>query len=603
MTVSRASLIPALAVCAALGLPAAAPALAQGISTQPLGAPVQLGPRNARPEAPTTPVPAPDAARAATAPPAAGLTPAPVQVQTLRAVDPDSVGVLDSSQGGFPIDLWQGMDKPGVARLLGLLPRRVASPAMRDLARRLLLSRVSAPAGDLAGESLLSRRVAVLFAMGDTRAALALLRNAPPNHNEDSLIRTEVEGFFLLNDNAGACRQVRAQVQERTDAYWQQAVAYCLALSGQPAKASLVADILAERTGDVPPAFFAAMDAIGGVKNAALDSLAKPTALHVSMLRAANLQIPADAEGTDSAALLRAVAVSPNAAFAMRLSAAERALAAGALTPETLREIYASAPADVAAAEKPLTYAEQSWGAAARALLTLSAAGQAVPTARAEALQRGFRLGLEKGGYMPFVMATLPQLLSLEPAGELSWFARDAGGALFAAGQIEQAQRWWDYVKAEAGRSDEARAAAQAMWPLAHLAGIAGDEDVTAARAAWWEAAKSGASAAAKARIQFALSEALGGTVAPALWRAVLGDAKPEPVYVPSPALRHALAAAAADKRLGEGVTLALIALGEKGPADAGLVALEDAIRALRALGLEKEARAVAVEAAVAGGL
>jgi hypothetical protein len=600
MTVSRASLPVALAVLAVLA--------AQGAVAQDVGAPVQLGPRPAAPAAdppaaaPVPPVEVPGGGVMA-APPSGAPLGTPVEVQVLGAVDPDSVGVMDAGQGGFPVDLWRGADRVRVARVLSLLPRRVTSPTMRDLARRLLLSRVRAPSGTLEGPSLLARRVSALYRMGDTESALALLRNAPPGHSEESLIRTDVEGHFLLNDNAGACRQVRAQVQDRPDPYWQQAVAYCLALSGQPGKATLIADILAERAGDVNPAFFVAMDAIGGMKNARLDSLKDPSALHVAMLRTTNLQLPGDAASVQSGSLLRAIAVSPNAAFDMRLDAAERALDVGALSPEALRDIYASAPADPAAAQQPLTYAEQSWGPAARALLVRSVAGQSVPTARAEALQRGYRLGLERGGYRPFVMATLPQLLEIAPAGALTWFARDAGAALFAAGRVDQAGRWYDFVRVEAPRNDEARAAALAMWPLAHLAGIAADEDAAAARAAWWQAVSGEKGAAARAQRQFALSEALGAAVDPALWHAVLGDGAPLTVSVPGPALRHALAAAAEGGRLGEGVALALVVLGEEGPVRAGTITVEAVLRALRALGLEPEARALALEAAVAEGL
>jgi hypothetical protein len=69
--------------------------------------------------------------------------------------------------------------------------------------------------------------------------------------------------------------------------------------------------------------------------------------------------------------------------------------------------------------------------------------------------------------------------------------------------------------------------------------------------------------------------------------------------YLPSPALSRALAAAAADKRVGETVLLALLALGDVGPAGVDPSTLHAVIRALREIGLSTDARLIAIEAAL----
>ena len=56
-------------------------------------------------------------------------------------------------------------------------------------------------------------------------------------------------------------------------------------------------------------------------------------------------------------------------------------------------------------------------------------------------------------------------------------------------------------------------------------------------------------------------------------------------------------------RRLGETVLLSLLALGESGPGDADPVVLSRVLSSLRNIGLEAEARALAVEAALAAGL
>ena len=70
--------------------------------------------------------------------------------------------------------------------------------------------------------------------------------------------------------------------------------------------------------------------------------------------------------------------------------------------------------------------------------------------------------------------------------------------------------------------------------------------------------------------------------------------------YAPSPALWRGLRRAAAAGAVGETVLMALLALGEPGPAGANATTLGAVVEALGAGGLEAEARALALEAVLA---
>ncbi|PPR21998.1 MAG: hypothetical protein CFH39_01488, partial [Alphaproteobacteria bacterium MarineAlpha10_Bin2] len=59
----------------------------------------------------------------------------------------------------------------------------------------------------------------------------------------------------------------------------------------------------------------------------------------------------------------------------------------------------------------------------------------------------------------------------------------------------------------------------------------------------------------------------------------------------------------AASEAGAETVLLALLGLGAGGPENSGLVTLGETITGLRAVGLDRDAQAIAVEAALAGGL
>ena len=636
MVASRNSVaagLAALAVTVGSGGLAAAPAhgvgavpelrLAQGAAP-----PVRLGPRQQpQPSAPAAPAPA-----AVEPLPPSG--PAPlilpkVDVQTLSEIDPDSVGVLDDAQGGLGIDMWRGADRAAIARLLPLLPHRAGSPTVRDLLRRLLLTRATAPraapapngAGGTAAPNgakaptasngrtdtprLLGLRIEALFAIGDLDGALKLFRLVEADRAGEPLVRDEVEALFFNNDNAGACKEVRERAQSFTGVYWLQASAYCLALGGDTGKAGLVTELLGERKSEVNPAFFALMDAIGGVRTATVASLADPLALHMSMMRAANLRLPDDILRSGRPAVLRAAALSPNADFGLRLHAAEGAFAAGALAVGQLQEIYANVPFEPAELSSPLTAAEAAWGPRGRALLMRAAAQHDVPAARAEVLMKAIQLGHDKGGLPVVLAAAVPLLAPIKPAGDLMWFAADAARALFAAGRLQDAMAWYALARQDAATSPAAAAVATALWPLAALSGAEGAAADAAAFDRWWAAQPKGkdmAASALRAQRVLALLDASGMALGDAPWATLAAAAPDAHSAGPSAAVLHMLVRAAADRRRGEAVTLALIALGDEGPA-ASTQAVGTATRALRAVGLDKDARALALESMVAAGL
>lgn len=72
---------------------------------------------------------------------------------------------------------------------------------------------------------------------------------------------------------------------------------------------------------------------------------------------------------------------------------------------------------------------------------------------------------------------------------------------------------------------------------------------------------------------------------------------------LPDALYRYALADAALGRRVAETLLLALVILGEDGPADADIFVVGDVVSALRAVGLVDDARALAMETALSLGL
>lgn len=614
MTASAASQCRRMAVaigCAAVvgGLPMATVAAVETLEIRlaQVGAPVRLAPAPDRERKPPAPkidrpvVTAPAVTPTVTDEPLPRPTRGAIEVNTLTELDPDSVGIIDESQGGFGVNLWHGSDRGLIERMLARIPAASASRWVRSLAARLLLSRTTAPRGGTSGKSLLVLRIDRLMAAGEVGSAIKLLRVAPSQDTAEALSRTEVEALFFLNDLPGACQKVRGLVGRHKGLYWQQANAFCLSLSGNHAKSGMIADILRERESDVGPAFFALVDALAGDQEPMVDSLKQPLGLQLAMMRAANMKLPADVLAQAGPAVLRAVARSPNADLDVRLEAAERAMTVGALSAAELAEVYGAVSFQPPQLADPVSTAAEIWGPRGRALLLRHADSREGATATAEALRRGWSLSRERGGGETMVRASLPLLLAIDPAPQLVWFARDAAGALFAAGEIERAMAWYAMARDAAESSDEARAAAAALWPVAALADPQALPEWDPQRlGSWWEqmrSRKAPGSLTLAVRL-FTVLESFDRPVGAGLWARVLGDGGTGSAAGGlDPALWHALRGASEAARVGETVLFSLLALGDSGTRGAHPLTVRAVVAALRRVGLEVEARALALEA------
>lgn len=528
-----------------------------------------------------------------------------VQIDALSSVDPDSAGVLTAGNGGFGAALWAGTDRALVDVLLPRLPVNSASSVMRDLMRRLLLSAAVAPQGSAGSGDLVALRVRLLADMGDFSGVNALLDATPARNQNVRMMRVESDSRLLANDIARACALATAQIQKQDNPYWQKAFIFCQALAGEHDKAALGVALLSE-AGEDDQIFFTLVDALASGQAAVLESLPNPSPLHLAMARAAKVQLPADVISTDRPGVLRTIAISPNAPVELRLEAAERAEASGALPVDALRQLYSSITFSDEDLANPLTKAEAESGPLSRALLYRTSIIQTVPTAQAEAVARALALAREGGRYASTVRAFMPVLKRIMPSTELVWFAPEAVRALMIGGLPEAAENWLGLLRASALFNTESGAVLGALMPVARLA-LSTDTWSPDMLGVWWEGEKSRDGARERAALLYTLLESLGEPVPQTLWEALFDGPDRTTVAMPHPALWYGLAKASSARdgagRVGETILLSLLAIGEGGPGAADPVILRRVLTSLGAIGLEKEARSLAVEAALAAGL
>ena len=571
----------------------AAVALAAGTAT---AQPVPLLPRPAPPAVSPAPTPAAEA-------------PAPVAkgqptdndrilVGPIGALDPSAVGTLYDADGGLGVEMWRGSPRPLVETLIPLLPAVTRSAAQQSLARRLLLTAATVPEGEMKARSLLGLRLERLVAMGMADEARALGRAMAASIPDPVLQRALIDAWWIVGDDSAACDRLSQLVRDDPDPHWLKGLTVCQVAAGQQTEFGLAQALLRDQGID-DTTYFSVATALTNPKGA-VASLAYPQPLYLAMLRAGRKPIPPDALKGAGPAALAMIARSDNAAPDLRVAAAEQAEANGALAASALAGLYGEVKVD--SASQPTV--DKSPRAAA--LLYQNAHRQTVAVARAEALRRVWAQARERHLFETAARTTVAMTRELQPAPELVFFGAEAARALLAAGDSPAAGAWWRFLRqrAEVGDSDAAQAA-DGLWPLVAIAG--------AAPTGWDEAGFRGwrdrpGEATAEARTQQAaialvLMDAAGVPVPPERWQDYYGASAPADGAGVSPALWRGLTVAAEGGRRGETVLFALLILGPGGPRTADPIALAAVASALRRVGLEADARALALEAALARGM
>ena len=562
------------------------------------------------PEQPDEPVedrPAPNdetGADEAPASTASGTDEIGIEVGALDAIDPDAAGVLLPGVTHFPGDLWSGSRRARVEALLPRLPAAAPSAAMRRLALAVLTSPAQPPTGPGEAGALVMLRAGQLTELGARDAAVALLQAAGPPGGADAIARIRNDGRLSALDYVAACDLVLGKAG-RGDGYWRRVRILCQAHAGLIEAATLGLELLMETSAEPDQVFDDAIYAMAGLAEPVVDGRAEPTPLRVAAWRLAQLPIPAEAVARAAPDLLPAIAGAPESLPGTRLIAAERAEAAGALSIESLRDLYRDMAFPPEEREDALAQVEALEPPLGRSLMLQAIEAQTVPALRAELLAAALFLAEAQGAYGTAARAFADAVRTVPSTPEHVWFSGAAGRALMAAGDREAAGTWYALASQEAPRDAEAARASIRLWPSMLLS--ADEIHVKTAPFEVWLAQRAAegepAIALARANWLVILADALGGRIDPEVWDRLLAEGRAMSAQAPAPALLHGLSMSAEEGMLGETVLMALLLIGDGGPAAAGLASVGPAVSSLVAAGLRDEARAIALEAALAAGL
>ncbi len=523
--------------------------------------------------------------------------PSGMAVETLGAVDTEAVGALPDTAAALPPDLWTGLSRRSIAALINGLTGNGDYPVVRELAKRLLLSAAALPSQESGTPiSVLHSRIEALARMGFAREAETLARaGADALRDPDglaALARSQLSAYDLPE----ACSTATNAVTQSNDVFWQKLIAFCQAVAGQKDQASLAAQTLFD-TGVEDPVYFTLMDSITLGLSPELKALTPEGAMHYAMLRFSGAPVPFGS--TDPLITQLAVQQSPD------LDVAESATRRGLLSPEALADKYLAEAFKPTALDAPLEALDKISPAAGRALLYQVLLKWEIPALRAEAVSVALSRARSDGLLIAIAPVFATPAMTIPPSNDLLWFAEDAARLFYMTGHTDRARQWHALLRSHATANADSAASNARLWHLAMLSGETG-QALGQSRRGWDQAIIDGAEDPDAGRAYLETLKALvqaatGGEplASEADLRADAMAAQPETGIGAAALPLHLLSRAAEAERMGEVVALSVAVL-SIGPAQQLNPSTPIAVvRALTAVGLQRDARQLAMETAV----
>ncbi len=556
-----------------------------------------------------------------------------IEINHLSAVTSDSVGTLTPENGGLSPAIWQGTRFESIDFLLRELSAALRSPAVRSALRRLLLSQATPPDIMEREGAFIERRLQALSSIGETKSAASLLSITPGRSANPRLVQIEADVALSENRLVDACALASTEARETTEEYWQKLLLFCQVLAGSFAEAQLGISLMRE-LGTDDPGLFLMLDSMMHGNVPILNDLESQTPLYMAVVKASNARLGEDILGsqTPSPVILAMIAANTSLDPEERLISGEQAFASGTISADDFRAIMSSVTFSDEQRASPLSSSETMDGHLARALLYQAATKQSVQSAQAEAVSLALRYARRDGLYASTIDAFMDVIRGLPPRSDLVWFAGDVIRAFVLTGYNDRTAAWLQMLAHNATVQKDAKQTLVELSPLLRLAGINDHSGATNVRPSEWLAMiRQENDWREKAALLFSLLDSLGSPVPPQMWESLreqpyiadIGydrqanenasteqDEMPVPPKtmarsneIPDPALWFRLLSATNSGRAGEAILLAALVLGENGAITPNPVVVGHVIRSLGQLGLEREARALAIEAAITSGL
>ena len=523
---------------------------------------------------------------------------APPADQRNRGIERGELAPVIANDGsGLPFELWRGLDTTALEGQLTKLDIPPRSPAVHELWRRLITSKVTPPDGAQGqGRFDIMRAEALLRSGLLTEASRALDAEGPATGDP---LRNEMAAKTLigLGKLEKGCELAKALTPKKKELPKQQQseallmAGLCAAAGGNSAGAGLIADLAREeKSGD--NATLAILDAVAAGMKTPVRGLKSVSLLVYRALALAGGVEAKDVIEHGEPALLAALARDPATPPSLRVAATEAAARINALSPDELAGIYREV-APAASSEALLSAgAAQGEPGLHRASLFKAAETERTPLKKVRLMRALLDDGRRSGLYLQTLVMLAKPAEQLQPVPEIGWFAESGVEIALASGAFDRARQWTTLGGAVPG--DNGLRHWQALIDVSDPA-FRGDRAHSLAPIE---------DLAAHGRMPPDLLHRL-ATVLDAndinvpipLWEAASRAPQPTGGYLPETGVLSELQDAAKKREFGRTVLLVMRTLGPTGAEGANMIALGDSIRGLRRAGLEADAKRLSMEA------
>ena len=261
----------------------------------------------------------------------------------------ESVGIINSAEGGFPTRMLAGQPASLVRAALAGNKGPVVSRWGHILLRRALASRLDAPEGMDPAE-FAALRVSLLNRLGESVPARAIVQDIDTANYNDALTKAAINSYIATGDVLGTCPAVRLHGGARESSQWELLRSICGAYAGEGTSADRELKKLL-RTGKIAKTdvllaqrFAGAAGKTRRTVNIEWDGVDKITPWRYSLASALGIEVP-DTLLKDAPPYYRAAAATapmlplPDRAWGASL-AAERGILSSAALVDLYSQIY-----------------------------------------------------------------------------------------------------------------------------------------------------------------------------------------------------------------------------------------------------------------------
>jgi hypothetical protein len=444
-------------------------------------------------------------------------------------------------------------------------------------------------------------RFAKLASLGAKDELLALSKRVPIEDMVGEMAKSAIYARLLSGETDKVCGEVVGFAKRTNETYWRKALIVCQLIKGDRDAALLSLELLlAELSSEdeFSELIYALADESNKIK---FDEESIYFKILIAVLPGKQLdkhRLNLEPSG------LSVVAQNIDLPWDIRMLAAEKAVLAGSLSSIYLAELASQYNFKEEIFSRAASESNSMEGFKARTLLLQAAARNTSLIERA----RFLRLLLDRADkdliFKVYAEVSMPILSTVKPRSDLTWFASSAARSAIAGGNYTLASDWLSVLGKTIDLDYESSGSLLRLLPLIAISGESLPSPFNQRQATdVWSGLSDNFTRIDKekrASRLLVLLSAMGIEPKPGAWKDIIS---PQNLYVnekiPSTALRYQLHDAAKNKRIAEVVSISLIMLGSEGPSKSGLVSLNAVIRALREVGLESDAREIAIEAAI----